>query len=189
MEDMKADGVVGLDPPGCIYNSGNNKYYWNDYTKSTTQCSNSINVYANQKHVSTVLPVHIKTKQVLLRVKPVRLGRTIPNKDKLVAKHVNLDIHVKMQTRTSKYVLPVHIKTKQVLLRVKPVHLGRTIPNKDKLLNLVAKHVKVGIFLSTGYMEQTYKDKCPSSTYQDETGLYNVKPIDKNGVQYEQGQI
>ena len=52
-----------------------------------------INVYANQKHVSTVLPVHIKTKKVLLRVKPVRLGRTIPNKDKLlnlVAKHVKL---------------------------------------------------------------------------------------------------
>ena len=32
-----------------------------------------INVYAKQKHVSTVLPVHIKTKQVLLRVKPVHL--------------------------------------------------------------------------------------------------------------------
>ena len=99
-----------------------------------------INVYAKtQKHVSTVLPVHIKTKQDLLRVKPVRLGRTIPNKDKLlnlVAKHVNKDINV--QAGTSKNVLPVHIKTKQVLPHVKPVRLGRTIPNKDKLVVLHA---------------------------------------------------
>ena len=80
-----------------------------------------LNVYAKQKHVSTVLPVHIKTKQVLLRVKPVRLGRTLPSKDKLVAKHVNKDIHV-MQAGTNIYVLPVHIKTKQVLpVLVKPV--------------------------------------------------------------------
>ena len=79
----------------------------------------------------------------------MRLGRTIPNKEKrlnLVAKHVNKDIHVKMQARTSKYVLLVHIKTKQVLLAlVKPVRRGRTIPNKDKLLNLVAKHVNKDI--------------------------------------------
>ena len=35
-----------------------------------------LNVYAKQKHVPTVLPVHIKTNQVLrLRVKPVQLEK------------------------------------------------------------------------------------------------------------------
>ena len=28
------------NPPGCLYLSGTNKYYWNDNTKSTTKCSN-----------------------------------------------------------------------------------------------------------------------------------------------------
>ncbi len=32
---------VQYSPPGCIYDSGENKYYWNDNTKSTKQCSNS----------------------------------------------------------------------------------------------------------------------------------------------------
>ena len=94
-----------------------------------------VNVYANQKHVSTVLPVHIKTKQVLLRVKPVRLGRTIPNKDKLVAKHVNLDIHV--QAGSKVYARLAHIKTKQVLpVAVKPVHL-------EKYLQKAQQHVTI----------------------------------------------
>jgi hypothetical protein len=28
-------------PPGCVYHSGNNKYYWNDNTKSTATCSDN----------------------------------------------------------------------------------------------------------------------------------------------------
>jgi hypothetical protein len=99
-----------------------------------------------------VPPVHIKMKQVLRRVKTVRLGRTIPNKDKLqnqVAKHVIKDIRVKIPTRTGKYVLPVNIKTKQVLLHVNPVRMERTIPNKDKLQNQVAKHVIKDIHVQT----------------------------------------
>ena len=93
-----------------------------------------IHVKIQARTRESVLQTHIKTKQDLLRVKPVRLGRTILNKDKLVAKHVNLDIHVKMQARTSKNVLPAHIKTKQVLLRVKTV--------MQENMDLVVKKVK-----------------------------------------------
>ena len=43
------DSSMSWNPPGCIYESGNNKYWWNDYTKSTTKCSNGIKCICKKK--------------------------------------------------------------------------------------------------------------------------------------------
>ena len=67
------------------------------------------NVYANQKNVSTVLPAHIKTKQVLLRVKLVHLGRTIPNKDKLVVLHAIQARFPQLDSLIAQHVHQMHI--------------------------------------------------------------------------------
>ena len=102
-------------------------------TKRKQHVNKDINVQAGTSKY--VLPVHIKTKRALLRANPVRLGRTILNKDKLVAKHVSKDIHV--QARPRQYALAVHIKTKQVLLvLVKPVQL-------EKYLQKALQHVTI----------------------------------------------
>ena len=47
------------DPPGCFYDSDPhyNKYYWNNYTKSTTQCSNDYKCICKAKTSCTKCPI------------------------------------------------------------------------------------------------------------------------------------
>jgi len=45
-------------PPGCVYNSDDNKYYFNVRTTSTTQCSNSYKCICNPRKTCTKCPIN-----------------------------------------------------------------------------------------------------------------------------------